>query len=60
MSLINIHGDITSRARGLNFGPSLHLHPYSVYTSSEGSGESVCLSNAIGTKISCVGPIVQH
>ena len=40
---INDHSDISRVARGLNFGLSPHLHPYFVYTSSEGSGESANL-----------------
>ena len=39
MPLINAH-DITSEAGGLWFDISLHLHPYFVYASSKGSGES--------------------
>ena len=38
---IKHHADISSRTRGPNFGTSLHLHPYFVYASSEGSGEYV-------------------
>ena len=66
MSLINIHGDISRRARGLKFGPSLHLHQYFVYASSvrlhiwAGSSEPWLLANEISTKISCAGPIVHH
>ena len=37
---LNAHSDVSSRARGLNFGLSLHLHPYFVYASSEDSGET--------------------
>ena len=33
------YADISSGARGLNFGLSLHLHPYFVFVSCEGSGE---------------------
>ena len=33
--------DVSSGARDLNFGPSLHLHPYFVCVSSKGSGKSV-------------------
>ena len=52
-------------ARGLNFGLSLHVHPYFVYVSSGGCGESVqctdspeppLLADAISTEISCTGP----
>ena len=38
--LITSHSDIPSGARSLNFSFSLHLHPYSVHASNEGSGES--------------------
>ena len=31
---------VSGKARDLNFGLSLHLHPYFVCASSEGSGES--------------------
>ena len=50
---ITTHTDVTSRTRGLNFGPSLHLHPCFVYASSEGSGKSSLLDNAISTSTSC-------
>ena len=40
MPLINAHAVVSSGARGLNFGLSLHLHPYFVYASSKGSGKS--------------------
>ena len=40
---LNAHADISSGARGLNFGLSLHLLTNFVYSSSEGSGESVHL-----------------
>ena len=44
MPLINSHADISRRANGrLNFSLSLYLHPYFVYESSEGSGESAHL-----------------
>ena len=39
----NLHSDIFSRAGGLNFGLSLHLHPYIAYAGSEGSDKSVHL-----------------
>ena len=32
--------ELSSEARGLNFGLSLHLNPNFLYASSEGSGES--------------------
>ena len=31
---------VTSGTRGLNFGPSLHLHPYFMYARSKDSGET--------------------
>ena len=40
---LKAHADLSSKARGLNFGPRIHLHPYDVYTSSEGSGKSAHL-----------------
>ena len=43
LPLINAHVDVFSKARGLNVGLSLHLHPCLVYASSKGSGESGCL-----------------
>ena len=39
--LINADTDISSKVRGLNFGLSLHLHPYFLNASSKGSGKSV-------------------
>ena len=61
--LLNDLADVYSRTRGLNFAPDLLMHPYFVYASREGSGESaqhICagslepllLGNAISTKIS--------
>ena len=42
----NVGADLSSRDTGSNFGLSLHLQPYFVYTSSESSGKSahLCLS----------------
>ena len=37
---LNTHVDISSRARGQNFGLSLHLHTNFVYASDELFGES--------------------
>ena len=37
---LNAHADISSTARYLCFGLSIHLHPYSVYASNVGSGKS--------------------
>ena len=36
--LLNTHTDVSSGARGINVGPSLHLHPNFVYVSFEGTG----------------------
>ena len=41
MPLIKIHIGVSSGARGIFFGLSLHLHPYFVYASSKCSGEPV-------------------
>ena len=55
----NVPADISSCTEFLNFGLHLHLHPYFVYVSSEGSGESghldspeYTLLDVINTKIS--------
>ena len=40
MPPLNIHADVTSGAKGLDFTLSLHPHPYIVRANSEGSGES--------------------
>ena len=37
VTLIKAHANVCSEARGLNLGLSLHLSPYFVYASSEGS-----------------------
>ena len=37
---LNAHADLPSGVRGLNFGLSLHKHPFLLYASSEDSGES--------------------
>ena len=36
---LNTSSEVSRRSRGLNFGLSLHIHPYVVYTSSYGSVE---------------------
>ena len=56
LRLINAHADIFSIARSLNFGLSLHLHPFFVYASSEGFGESAHIADAISIKILYSGP----
>ena len=50
MPLINAHADVYSKARGLNFGLSLYLHPCFMYTSCEGSGEPSMFDDAISAK----------
>ena len=56
------HTDVSSKIKGLQFGLSLHLHPYFVYGSSEGSDESAhmpetsLLAYVISAKISYAGP----
>ena len=42
-----VHAEISSGARGNKFRLSLHLYPYYVYASNEGSGESVLLRRLI-------------
>ena len=37
---LNVHADISSLPRGLNFSLRRHQHPFIVYASSEGSDES--------------------
>ena len=41
MPPLNIHTAVSRKARGLNFGMSLHLHPFFVNVSSQGSGKPV-------------------
>ena len=41
MPSCNYHAGVPSGARGLKFALSLHLHPFVMYASSEGSGETV-------------------
>ena len=40
MPHITVNPGVFGRVRALNFGQSLHLYPYFVYASIEGSGES--------------------
>ena len=60
------HVQLFSKSRELNVGLSLHLHPYFVNASSEGSGKSahlhrliwaLLLYNAITSKISRAGSL---
>ena len=60
---LNNHAGLSSEARGLNCGLSLHLHPYFVYVQAvkalanlhifAGFSEPSWLENVISTKISC-------
>ena len=63
----NARADVTSKARGLKFGLSLHLLQCFVYASSEGFGETT--HNRISTDspepsllavISCAGPTIAY
>ena len=64
---LNTHDVVSMEAIGLNFCPSIHLLPYFVYVSSEGSGEPAhfgagspepsLLAYAISIKISCSGSL---
>ena len=63
----NTNADVSRGAIGLNFGPSIHLLPYFVYVSSEGSGEPAhfgagslepsLLAYSISIKSSCSGSL---
>ena len=44
---LTVHADICSQARGKIFGLSIHLHPYFVHASREGSGEFHALSQTL-------------
>ena len=37
---LNAYSDVSSGTRSLNFGLGLHLHPYFMHASSEGSDET--------------------
>ena len=55
--LANARADVYSEARGLNFSLSLHLHPYFVYASREGSAEEPSLlADKVNTETLCTGP----
>ena len=41
MPPLNIHTAVSRKARGLNFGTSLHLHSFFEYVNSKGSGKFV-------------------
>ena len=74
MSLVNTHSGVSSKVGGLNFGLSLHLHPYLMLVSSDGSGKSVymrvcictdspkpsLLADVQCTKILITGPLIVY
>ena len=47
-SYLNVHAEVFSWVRCLNFDVSLHLHHCFVYVSSKGSGELICYGIIIG------------
>ena len=49
---IHTYADASGGARGQNFGPSLHLHPYFVSASNEGSGDSARTRRLAGVFVS--------
>ena len=51
---LNAHAVVSSGARGLNFGLSIHPHPYFVYASNEGSGKPAQV-NVASTEITLAG-----
>ena len=54
MPLINAYVDVSSKASVLNFGQCLHLDPYMLYASNEGSGESAhMLQNPADLDLHC-------
>ena len=53
------HADTSSKTRALNVAVSLHLYSYSGYARSEGSGEPSVLADAITTKFSYAGHIIN-
>ena len=42
MSIINVNVDVSSEARGLNFGLRLYLHPYLMYAGREDLSLGIC------------------
>ena len=61
MPPLNTDANVSSRARGLKFGLSLHLHPYFMCAVKALLSLCICLpehslpNNAISNKISCAG-----
>ena len=70
MPSIKAHADISNKARGLNFGLSLHLHQYLLYASNQGSGGSTqtcadwrepsLLADVINIKILGIVPFLSY
>ena len=60
--VVIVHADVFSKARGLNFSLSFHLHSYFVYASREGSNKSESLlpADMISIEISCTGTYVSR
>ena len=50
----NVCSDVSNRARDLNCYSSLHRHPYFVFASSQGSGETV------GAQVAGPGPAYKN
>ena len=50
---LNAHAGVSSGSRGLTVGVSLHLHPYFMYASSEGSGQSAQTHQSLRCSTNC-------
>ena len=70
MPLIKAYADIPSKARCLNFGPSLHLHPSFVFCMRAAKAvvslhlctdlpEPSLFADVISTEISCTDPFIE-
>ena len=66
MPLINVHADVSSGARYLQFGLTLHLQLYFMYASSEGAGEFAHMhkvvfsaTDGMSIEIVCTGPCIR-
>ena len=59
--IVNFHADISSEARSLSIGLILHLQPYFVYESCEGSGESdMRVAKALVNLCICLGRLLIY
>ena len=55
MSLVNADANVSREVRGVILGQNLHLHPYFVHASSEGSGKSANMCRlALGSDCSLI------